>query len=1509
MAPKRTSTSAAPAMNQAAIRKLVTGCVVAALEVQAATMENTDNTDRNTGQRETHVARKCSYKDFMSCQPFNFKVLCPTMVPNSKKLIEVFIVGLPRSIERNVTALKPQTLEKAITITQRLMDQREMALQKPVPKGKQRCLWKSILAEGQERSSRSKRSYGSSTSSPSTLQISSFINAGTIRLTTRVSRPRIDELFDQLQGSSVYSKINLRSGYHQLRVRDEDIPKTAFKMSQGIHVDPAKIESIKDWVSPKTPTEIHQFLGLAGYYQSEDFVVYCDASHKGFGAILMQREKTKVRKPENIKNKDAGGMLVKNSKDPEKLRTEKLEPCAHGTLCLNGRSWLPCYGDLRTVIMHESHKSKYSIHTGSDKMYQDMKKLYWWPNMKVDITTYVSKCLTCAKVKAKHQRLLGLLVQPKIPEWKWDNITMDFVTKLPRSPQGYDTIWRSLRKALGTKLDMSTAYHPQTDGQSERTIQTLEDILRVYVIDFGEGWVNHLSLVEFSYNNSYLASIKAAPFEALYGRKWRSPVCWAEVGKAQLLGPELIQEITDKIIQIKQRIQAAHDRQKSYADLKFKPMEFQVGDSVMLKVSSWKGVVRFGKRGKLNPRYVGPFKNNQKQRNTRAMVTAPTDGNVSSISLPLCERCFTRHVGPCTIKCHKCGKIWHKASYCKENNVATGANTLPILTCYDCGEQGHTRNRFPKKVWQEEVVEVRGRAYAIKDIELKGLNVVTGASYRLAPSEMRELSAQLQDLLKKGFIRPSLSPWGAPTLFVKKKDGSFRMCINYRELNKLTVRNRYPLLRINNLFDQLQGSSVYSKIDMRLGYHQLHIKEEDIQLLHSKLVRVGKVEEEAFQTLKQKLCSAPILAFPEGTKDFVVYYDASLKGYGAVLMQREKKDLNLRQKRWIELLSDYDCENREKLYAKFSKCEFCLNSVKFLGHVINSQGVYVDLAKVEAIKNWTAPKTPTEDKLCSAPILALLEGSKDFVVYCDASLKGYGAVFMQREKVIAYASRQLRTHEENYMTHDLELGAVVFALRLWRHYLYGVKCTANVVADALSRKEKEKPLRVRSLVLTDHTDLMQQILEVQVESLKEGNVQKEDLRRMQKQIFEIRSNGIRYHDKRIWLPLHGGLRDLIMHESHKSKYSIHLGSTKMYQDLRKLYWWPNMKADITTYQPEIPKWKWENVTMDFVTGLPRTPSGYDSIWVIVDRLTKSAYFLPKKKTASIEKLAKLYLKEIVCKHGVPVLVISDRDSLFTSRFWVSLQKAQGIQLDLSTAYHLEMDGHSERTIQTLEDMLRACVIDFGSSWDKHLPLVEFSYNIAIILALRLLRLRPCMGESVGRQFVGVRSQQKSYTNLKRRLTEFEVGDKVMLKVSPWRGVIHFGKRGKLSPQFIRPFKVIERIRPVAYKLELPDKLRRIHDTFHVSNLKRCFVNNDVVIPLDKVQLDDKLHFVEEPVEIMDREVKRLKQNWILIVKVRWNSWRGPEFTWEREDFCRSKYPHLFVRRRLTRRGKSRDVAS
>ncbi|GJX69030.1 putative nucleotidyltransferase, ribonuclease H [Tanacetum coccineum] len=448
-----------------------------------------------------------------------------------------------------------------------------------------------------------------------------------------------------------------------------------------------------------------------------------------------------------------------------------------------------------------------------------------------------------------------------------------------------------------------------------------------------------------------------------------------------------------------------------------------------------------------------------------------------------------------------------------------------------------------------------------------GAAPVARAPYRLAPSEMKELSEQLKELSDKGFIRPSSSPWGAPVLFVKKKDGSFRMCIDYRELNKLTVKNRYPLPRIDDLFDQLQGSSVYSKIDLRSGYHQLRVREEDIPKTAFR-TRYGHYE---FQVMPFGLTNAPAVFMdlmnrvckPYLDKFVIVFIDDIL------IYSKSKQEHEEHLKIILELLK------KEELYAKFSKCEFWIPKVQFLGHVIDSEGIHVDPAKIESIKDWTSPKSPTEirqflglagyyrrfiegfskiakpmtkltqkkvkfewgdkqeaafqllkQKLCSAPILALPEGSEDFIAYCDASKKGLGAVLMQREKVISYASRQLKIHEKNYTTHDLELGAVVFALKIWRHYLYGTKCTvftdhkslqhildqkelnmrqrrwlellsdydcdiryhpgkANVVADALSRKEREPPLRVRALVMTYISlDLPKQILNAQTEARK-----------------------------------------------------------------------------------------------------------------------------------------------------------------------------------------------------------------------------------------------------------------------------------------------------------------------------------------------------------------------------------------------------------------------------------------
>nr|GEU53401.1 putative reverse transcriptase domain-containing protein [Tanacetum cinerariifolium] len=591
---------------------------------------------------------------------------------------------------------------------------------------------------------------------------------------------------------------------------------------------------------------------------------------------------------------------------------------------------------------------------------------------------------------------------------------------------------------------------------------------------------------------------------------------------------------------------------------------------------------------------------------------------------------------------------------------------------------------------------------------------VAWAPYRLAPAEMQELSTQLQELSDRGFIRPSSSQWGAPVLFVKKKDGSFRMCIDYHELNKLTVKNRYPLLRIDDLFDQLQGSRVYSKIDLRSGYHQLRVREKDIPKTAFR-TRYGHHE---FQVMLFGLTNAPAVFMDLMNQVCKSYLDRFVIVFidDILIYSKNKKEHEGHLKLILKLLKE------EELYAKFSKCEFWLSKVQFLGHVIDSEGIHVDPSKIE--------------------------GSKNFVVYCDASHKGLDAVLMQKEKVIAYASRQLKVHEKNYTTHDLELGA------------------------------KELNMRQRRWLelLRDY------------DSKKEENFINKDLQGMINKL-ESRADGTLCLNNRSWIPCFSDLMALIMHESHNSKYSIHPGSDKMYQDLKKLYWWPNIKAEIATY---VSKYlTCANVKIEY-----QKPSEDDTL----------------------EKLTRQYLKEVVSKHGVPVLIISYRDGRFTSHFWKSLNKALGTRLDMSTTYHPKTDGQSERTIQTLEDMLRACVLNFGKGWDKHLPLAE-------------------------------------------------VGDRQLT-----------------GPKIIH--ETTKKIVQIKSRIQAADDRQK-------SYANKCMADEPLAIPLDEIQVDDKLNFIEEPVEIMDREVKHQKQSRISIVKVRWNSRRGPEFTWEREDQMQKKYPRLF----------------
>ncbi|GJX14171.1 putative reverse transcriptase domain-containing protein [Tanacetum coccineum] len=451
-----------------------------------------------------------------------------------------------------------------------------------------------------------------------------------------------------------------------------------------------------------------------------------------------------------------------------------------------------------------------------------------------------------------------------------------------------------------------------------------------------------------------------------------------------------------------------------------------------------------------------------------------------------------------------------------------------------------------------------------------------------------------------------------------------------------------------------------------------------------------------------------------------------------LIYSKNKKEHEEHLKEILELLK------KEELYAKFFKCKFWLPNVQFLGHMIDSQGIHVDPAKIESIKDWASPKTPTEIR---APILALPEGSEDFIAYCDASIKGLGAVLMQREKVIAYASSQLKIHKKNYTTHDLELGAVVFALKIWRHYLYGTKCT----------------------VFTDHKSL-QHVL-----NQKELNMR-----------------------QRRWLEL---LSD------YDCEIRYHPG-----------------KANVTKAR------KPENIKNDDVGGM------------LIENSKD-----PEKLRA--EKLEPRTDGTVATGHGIPISIICDRDPRFASNFWRSLQKALGINLDMSTTYHPQTDRQSERTIQTLKDMLRACAAPFKAlygrkcrspvCWDE---VGEVQLTCPEIVQETTEKIIP-----IKQRMQATRDRQKSYADLKRKSMDFQVGDNVMLKISPWKGVVCFGKWGKLNPRYAGPFNVLEKVGSVTYKLELPQELSRVHNTFHVSNLKKCHADEPLAVLLDGLYYDNYMN--------------------------------------------------------------------
>ena len=701
----------------------------------------------------------------------------------------------------------------------------------------------------------------------------------------------------------------------------------------------------------------------------------------------------------------------------------------------------------------------------------------------------------------------------------------------------------------------------------------------------------------------------------------------------------------------------------------------------------------------------------------------------------------------------------------------------------------------------------RGLAHKI-DLE-PGAQATFGPVYRLSTEEADVLKKQLEELEQKGFIRPSLSPFGAPVLLVKKKDGDMRLCVDYRALNKITLKNRYPMPLIEEPTDRLHGAKFFSKIDLRSGYWQVKVAEEDVHKTAFR-TRYGHYE---FTVLPFGLTNAPATFMrlmhdvyrPLLDKCVVVYLDDIL------IYSRSESEHVQHVEQALDILRQH------KLYAKLSKCSFMQPSVEYLGVIIDADGLHVEDRKIAAIRNWpelrnktdvlqflglasyyrkfidnfsvvAAPLTDLLKKdvpwdfneaasaafqklkecLTSAPTLAIPDPNADFEVTTDASNFGIGAILSQNGVPVAHFSRKLRPAETRYPTHDKETLAIVSACKEWRVYLAGRQTKvftdhnslkylqtqphlserqvrwleklspyqldiqykpgkSKQAADALSRRPDFQAAAIRQM--SPHQDLVSGLRE----AIAKANLPEDHT--------YINVDGLLYQEEERTLKLaipsvsgseFSALKEKIISECHDTAYSGHLGIENTYQLVKRSYTWPGMKADVALYvsrcptcqttknanqkpagllQPlQIPEQKWSSISMDFIMQLPKTRAGHDAILVIVDRLTKMIHLVPTTTEVTAEETADLLIKFVFKYHGVPISIVSDRDTRFTGHFWQALMKVLGTKLQMSSAHHLETDGQTERANQAVEQMLRAFVDIDQRNWDECLDMVEFAYN-------------------------------------------------------------------------------------------------------------------------------------------------------------------------------------------------------
>lgn len=886
------------------------------------------------------------------------------------------------------------------------------------------------------------------------------------------------------------------------------------------------------------------------------------------------------------------------------------------------------------------------------------------------------------------------------------------------------------------------------------------------------------------------------------------------------------------------------------------------------------------------------------------------------------------------------------------------------------------------------------------------INLVPGSNppaskiYPLSGAQLAELRAQLQELLERGFIRPSTSPFGAPILFVPKKDGGWRLCIDYRALNKITIRNQHPLPRIDEMFEQLHGSAFFTKLDLASGYHQIRMSQDSIEKTAFK-TKYGHYE---FTVMPFGLTNAPATFQCVMNSILSPYLDRFVLVYlDDILIYSKTYEEHLEHLRTIlQVLRD------NKFYCKRSKCLFAATEVEYLGHLLTPHGVQVDPKKVEAIINWPTPTNVTQLRsfmgllqyydtfidhfaevafpltelfkkdvpwawndehvhafqelkrlVSSPPCLLMPDLEKPFVVHVDASGFAIGCVLQQDQGMglqpVAFESRKLQPPERHLAPYDRELIALTHALMKWKHLLLGakftlhtdqqalkylltaptrtsrqerwlteimrfmpdikyVKGTDNVVADALSRRVDLAILHVSSLL---SSSLLQELADLSGKDL-------EGQRLLARGTLVLRENLLFTSTDKIFIP--EALREKIISECHSTKCSGHLGTHKTYELACRNFWWPAMNSTVRLFcrkcetcqrtkgpntlplgllQPlPIPDEPWQSISMDLVTDLPPC-CGHDSIFVVVDRLTKLIVLTPCKKTITAPQLAQLFIDNVYKRFGMPTSIVSDRDPRFTSHFWKTFMHLLGTQLNMSTAYHPQTDGQTERANRTIEDMLRGFVGPRQDDWCIYLSLIEFAYNNSLQAstlhtpfflnhgrhpitplssAVPKHSPNPAVTNFVEELQNALRSaksnissaqqRQKSYADRKRKDHSFKVGDQVLLAAR--QNQLPPGLSSKLSAKFHGPFPIVATVGSHAFKLELPDTVT-IHPVFHVSQLKPFVPSDHSTEPTQPPPLyTDKAGAIYDVETILAK--KKVGKSWKFLVK--WKGFDDFENTWE-----------------------------